>query len=82
MAKRKVIQPQKKRRIIKGCYTNEKRQPDMLRFNEHDLYPNDQQCPECGGDMYDDRSMILDSNPPQFRTYCKICHHNGSRFIN
>ena len=82
MAKKRIVQPQKKRRILKDCHTNERIQPDMLRFNEKDLYPNDLHCPECGGDMFDDRSQILNSNPPQFRTYCKLCHHNGSRVIS
>lgn len=80
--KKRNIKPQSKRRVLKGCHSNEQQFPDMLRFNEKDLYPNNETCPECGGEMFDDRSRIIEGNPPAFKTYCKLCHYNGTRVIS
>ena len=30
-------------------------------------------CPQCGGPIYKDTSIILTSNPPQYRYFCKEC---------
>lgn len=82
MSKKRNIQPVSKKRVLKDCHSDKKELPGMLRFNETDLYPNNNQCPECNGDMFDDRSRVLNVSPPEFRTYCKSCHYSSQRVVS
>ena len=35
-------------------------------------------CPSCGAELYEDRTQLLLSNPPQHRVVCGICDWSGS----
>lgn len=35
-------------------------------------------CPNCGEELFTDLTMVLTSNPPQRRVFCKSCNYTGS----
>ena len=35
-------------------------------------------CPTCGMELWEDLTIVLTSNPPQSRIYCKKCKYVGS----
>lgn len=41
--------------------------------------PNGIACPKCGGELVDDLTKILMSDPPQTSVSCPKCGHVGSR---
>ncbi len=38
------------------------------------------ECPQCGNQAKVDMSIILTSNPPQYRYFCPICNSFGSTY--
>lgn len=45
------------------------------------LVLNGHKCPKCNSELYDDRSIQLMTNPPQYKTSCESCGYKSTRFI-
>ena len=38
-------------------------------------------CPNCGNELFDSSpGIVLLSNPPQYRVFCRVCNWMGSRY--
>ncbi len=37
-------------------------------------------CPNCGSELFDEPHIMLTSNPPQYKIFCKNCNYKGTRY--
>lgn len=40
--------------------------------------PTNIECPQCSECIYEDKGIVLASNPPRLRYYCKRCGWTGT----